>query len=94
MYVFLFLYSLNNAFSKLHLIRRLVSIGIDRDTDTVSAILFQYRYRYRRYFSTGVTQVVSAILLGPIFTDNRYRYFVSRSSLGSAANDDNFEKKM
>ena len=72
---------------------RLVSIGIDRDTDTVSAILFQYRYRYRRYFSTGVTQAVSAILLGPIFTDNRYRYFLSRSSGGSAANDDNFEKK-
>ena len=73
---------------------RLVSIGIDRDTDTVSAILFQYRYRYRRYFSAGVTQAVSAILLGPIFTDNRYRYFLSRSSCGSATNDDNFEKNV
>jgi hypothetical protein len=53
---------------------RLVNIGIGTDTDTLSAILLQYRYRYRRYFYTGVSGAVSAILFRLIFADIRYRY--------------------
>ena len=58
---------------------RLVNIGIGTDIDTLSAILLQYRYR--RYFYTGVSGAVSAILFRLIFADIRYRYNLSEEEI-------------